>query len=43
MNTGIRFIFHDDLFFELALRDLLDNSGGLQLNRMIKLGYTQLF
>jgi hypothetical protein len=43
LNIGLRFIFHDELFFEVALRDLLDNSDGLQLNRMIKLGYAQTF
>jgi len=43
MNTGLRFIFHEELFFEFSLRDLLDNSGSLQLNRMIKLGYKQTF
>jgi hypothetical protein len=43
MNAGLRFIFHNELFFEFSLRDLLDNSGGSQLNRMVKLGYTQTF
>ena len=44
LNCALQFIFYEDLFFEFALRDLLDNSPGeLQLNRMIKLGFTQNF
>ncbi len=45
LNTGIRFIFFEDLFFEFALRDLLNNSaaGDNQLNRMIKIGYKGSF
>lgn len=40
LNTGIRFVFYEQLFFEFALRDLLDNSDrNQQLNRMIKIGY----
>ncbi len=44
LNTGIRFIFYEQLFFEFALRDLLDNSNkDQQLNRMIKIGYNASF
>lgn len=40
LNTGIRFVFNEQTFFEFALRDLLDNSNkAQQLNRMIKIGY----
>lgn len=40
LNTGIRLVFYEQLFFEFALRDLLDNSNkAQQLNRMIKIGY----
>jgi hypothetical protein len=43
-NTGIRFIFYEQVFFEFALRDLLDNSNeNQQLNRMIKIGYKSYF
>ncbi|MCX7995164.1 MAG: hypothetical protein N3A65_05285 [candidate division WOR-3 bacterium] len=44
LNTGIRLIFYNQLFFEFALRDLLDNSSeNQQLNRMIKIGYQAAF
>jgi hypothetical protein len=44
LNTGIRFVFYEQLFFEFALRDLLDNSNkDQQLNRMIKIGYSASF
>ncbi len=44
MNTGIRFVFYQQLFFEFALRDLLGNSSkDQQLNRMIKIGYQESF
>ncbi|MEO0123016.1 MAG: hypothetical protein ABIL69_03320 [candidate division WOR-3 bacterium] len=43
-NAGIRFIFYEQVFFEFALRDLLDNSNkNQQLNRMIKIGYKSNF
>jgi hypothetical protein len=43
-NTGLRFIFYEDLFFEFSLRDILgNNKDNLQLNRIIKLGYRQAF
>lgn len=43
-NTALRFIFYEQLFFEFALRDLLDNSmNNQQLNRMIKIGYQEAF
>ncbi len=42
LNAGLRIIFYEELFFELGIRDLLDNAGdNLQFNRMIKLGYEQ--
>lgn len=44
MNCALRFIFYEQLFFEFAVRDLLDNSiYDQQLNRVIKLGYEQGF
>jgi len=44
LNISLRFIFYEELFFEFALRDLLDNSpDDLQLNRMIRFGYKQSF
>lgn len=44
LNLGLRFVFYEELFFEFALRDLLDNSlGEDQINRMIKIGYQQAF
>jgi hypothetical protein len=43
MNTGLRLIFHDELFFDFAIRDLLNNADSLQFNRMIKIGYAHLF
>ena len=43
-NVGLKFIFYEELFFEFALRDLLDNSlNNQQFNRMIRLGYEQIF
>lgn len=43
-NVSLKFIFYEELFFEFALRDLLDNSPyNQQLNRMIRLGYEQIF
>jgi hypothetical protein len=43
-NTSLRFVFYEELFFEFALRDLLDNSlNDQQLNRMIRIGYEQGF
>lgn len=44
LNIALRFIFYEQLFFEFALRDLLDNSAeSKQLNRMIKIGYQESF
>jgi hypothetical protein len=44
LNTSFLFIFYEEIFFEFALRDLLDNSGNdLQYNRMIRIGYKQYF
>lgn len=46
MNVGLKFIFYDELFFEFALRDLFDNGhseADQQFNRMIRLGYKQMF
>ncbi|UCG91897.1 MAG: hypothetical protein JSV97_12670 [candidate division WOR-3 bacterium] len=44
MNLALKLIFYEELFFEFALRDLLDNSvGEQQLNRLIKIGYEQVF
>jgi len=43
LNTAIRFVFYEELFFEFALRDLFENYEGDQLNRMIKIGYQQSF
>ncbi len=45
LNMGIRFVFFEQMFFEFALRDLLDNSPeqNMQLNRMIKIGYRDRF
>lgn len=44
LNVSLKLIFYEELFFEFALRDLLDNSpGDLQMNRMIRLGYEQFF
>jgi len=44
LNVGLRMIFYGEMFFEFALRDLLDNSmGSEQLNRTIKLGFEQSF
>ncbi len=43
LNTGLRIIFYEELFFEFGIRDLLDNSSeNQQFNRMIKLGYEQI-
>ncbi len=46
MNIGLKFIFYDELFFEFALRDLLDNgpfAADQQFNRMIRIGFEQFF
>src|SRR4030042_661396 len=44
LNISLQIIFYDEIFFEFALRDLLDNSpGNLQLNRMIRVGYASSF
>jgi hypothetical protein len=44
LNVSLVFIFYDEIFFEFALRDLLNNgSNDLQYNRMIRLGYVQYF
>ncbi len=43
MNTGIRLVFYEELFFEFAIRDLLENKEGNQFNRMIKIGYEESF
>jgi hypothetical protein len=44
LNTGVKFVFYEQLFFEFSLRDLLDNSNKeQQLNRMIKIGYKASF
>jgi len=40
LNTGLRFIFYEELFLEFSLRDLLGN-GELQFNRIVKIGYNQ--
>ncbi len=43
-NISLKFLFYEELFFEFALRDLLDNSlDDMQFNRMIRLGYQQIF
>jgi len=45
MNLALRFVFYEQLFFEFALRDLLDNSGlqDTQLNRLIKISFQDTF
>ena len=44
LNTSLQFIFYEELFFEFAVRDLLDNSlDSLQFNRMIRMGLSQVF
>jgi hypothetical protein len=44
LNLGFRMIFYGEMFFEFALRDLLDNSlRDEHLNRAIKLGFEQSF
>lgn len=43
LNTGLNLILHRDVFFQFALRDLLDNGHDQQLNRMIKFGFFQSF
>jgi len=44
LNLALKLIFYEELFFEFALRDLLDNSNAdLQLNRLIKIGFEQYF
>lgn len=42
-NVGVNYIFFEDVFFQFALRDLLENNEGMQLNRMIKFGFNQSF
>jgi hypothetical protein len=42
-NVGINYIFFEDVFFQFALRDLLENNEGMQFNRMIKFGFQQAF
>jgi hypothetical protein len=42
-NLGLNYIFFEDVFFQFALRDLLENNEGMQLNRMIKFGFNQTF
>ncbi len=44
LNTSLKLIFYQGLFFEFALRDLLGNSpDDLEFNRMIRIGYKQIF
>lgn len=43
LNIGFNYIFYEDVFFQFALRDLLENNEGNQLNRMIKFGFNQSF
>jgi hypothetical protein len=46
LNASLKFIFYEELFFECALRDILDNSPetlNLGLNRMVRIGYEQSF
>ena len=44
LNASLRLIFYGEIFFEVALRDILDNSpDDQQLNRMIKIGFEQSF
>lgn len=44
LNVGLRLMFYGEMFFEFALRDLLENSlADEQFNRMIKLGFEQSF
>lgn len=42
-NIALNYIFYQDVFFQFALRDLLDNGHDQQLNRMIKFGFNQSF
>ena len=44
LSVGLRLMFYGEMFFEFALRDLLENSpADEQFNRMIKLGFEQSF
>lgn len=43
MNIGLNYIFFEDVFFQFAVRDLLENIEGQQFNRMIKFGFQQAF
>ena len=43
LNIGFNYIFYEDVFFQFALRDLLENFPGMQLNRSIKFGIYQSF
>ena len=44
LNVGLRLMFYGEMFFEFALRDLLENSpNDERFNRMIKLGFEQSF
>jgi hypothetical protein len=43
MNIGLNYIFFEDVYFQFAVRDLLENIEGMQFNRMIKFGFQQAF
>lgn len=44
LNMSLQFIFYEELFFEFAVRDMLDNSSDdLQFNRMVRMGFSQVF
>jgi hypothetical protein len=44
LNMALRLIFYEEMFFEFALRDLLENgTNDQQLNRLIKIGFEQYF
>jgi hypothetical protein len=43
LNIGLNYIFYEDVYFQFAVRDLLENNEGMQFNRMIKFGFQQSF
>jgi hypothetical protein len=44
LNAGLRLLFYGEMYFDVALRDILGNSpNDEQLNRLIRLGFEQGF
>lgn len=43
LNAGLRFRYTDNLVLEADFRDLLENAGEGSTNRILKIGFGEIF